>query len=128
MKYAIIFVLLLFTPFLSAADSKYKFSGFLGIGPGFALPGPIRFRFNNVEIGTYGIGLGVAKSFREEHLYAQMGAGISVLGRMDIGLIGALGTEYMMFWRIGIRGELYTFFGTSGVAHSGATIGLSFNF
>lgn len=123
---SLIVLLILILPHISSA--KDDFSGFVGVGPGLSLPGPIRLRFYNVEVGTYGIAVGVVSSYREEHIYAQFGGGISALGKMDTGLIGAFGTEYNLFWKIATRGEFFTFFGTSGVAYSAATVGLSISF
>ncbi len=129
MKFLVLLLFLLLPSFSQAEpNQQYRFSAFVGAGPGYSFPGPLRFRFNNVEIGTYGIALGVARSFRQDGLYAQIGSGLSALGKMDIGLIGAFGFEHIFLWRFGVRGEFFTFYGSTAVAYSGATIGLSFNF
>lgn len=126
MKILITFFILLISQTAFSAGKDYSL--FFGAGPGWSLPGPIRLRFHNVEVGTYGIALGVTKSFRQEHVYAQFGAGLSPLGKSDLGIIGAIGTEYLLLGPLGVRGEFFSFFGGSGFAYNGATLGLSISF
>ncbi len=128
MRFLIVFLLLLMPLSSFAKENTYNYSGFLGAGTGFSFPGPIRFRFYDTELGTYGVALGAAKSFRGEHQYFLLGGGLSAVGRSQFGLIGAIGTEYIFLWNLGVRGEFFTFFGIGGIAYSGATVGLSLNF
>ena len=103
--------------------SEYSF--FAGTGVGYSFPGPLRARIQSVELGTYGPALGVAKSFGFDGPYGQIGLGMGILGKIDFGIIGAIGYERNLFWILGLRGELFSYVGSLGLTAAGATIGLS---
>lgn len=125
------FLFFLFTFFSTEAYSKINdttFGLFLGTGPNFSFPGPIRGRYKELEIGTYGAALGATKIFPIDNLYFELGAGLAGVGKLDVGVIGAMGYEIPLFWVIGLRGELFSYVGTTGYTYSAATVGLSVGF
>lgn len=120
-------LLLLIFPLSSFANNK-NFSLFAGTGLGFSFPGPIRFRAYSLEVGTYPPAIGATKVFKMNPYYFSFGGGMAMAGALDLGVLAATGYETPIFWLLGFRAEVYSYFGFSGYSDYGATIGLSLNF
>lgn len=112
----------------SGGGARESFQFTLSSGPGLSFPGSIRFRVHQVEFGTYPPALGVTKYFPINNFYAQLGAGLGVLGQTDLGLLGAVGWDPKLFAIFGFRLEAYSYVGTKGLLYTGAGVGLSVRF
>lgn len=118
----LIFILLLMTRPVQAA----QWGLFYGLGTNFKPGESIRLSVDDIEFGLLADqAMGVVKNFKSDWKYGSLG--LATTGN-NLGLFGAMGFEWNMFWQVHFRGELYVLSYFDGFARGRALLGLSFYF
>jgi len=66
--------------------------------------------------------------FFRENYYSAFGFGALSVNSWTLAFYGGFGFNYKLFWKIGLRGELYAVQGLNGFSYGGALLGLSIRF
>ena len=97
-------------------------------GQALSFPGSYRLRLGSVELGTFPPAAGVTAYIPFNSFYGLFGAGVSSMGKSEVGVIGGMGWDPTVIWIFGLRFEAYSFVGSRGVLSTGVGAGLSLKF
>jgi hypothetical protein len=119
----ILLLALLFSPVAHAKDRN--FHALAAFSTNFSFPGSIRVGWGDWELGRLTpFSYGFDKIFDfNDYTYSTFGFGLS----SNIGLYGGAGFCVSVF-RVGIRGELTTFFDANGFSQGLGILGFSYGF
>lgn len=126
-----IILTLILSPSASIAVEPRDFHAYVAFGNNYNFPGSIRIGYNEWELGLLSMGVfGVVKrNYFQKHYYIEFGPSLIGSGSgVGFGFVAGLGFDYLLVWRLGLRGGILGFADHNGYAGARGNLGVSIDF